>query len=174
VLGLVPPDLRGSFLYFIREANHTLRAVLRGQILVITLLAILYATAFYFSGLPAGIIIGLLTGFARLVPYMDLLVGGSLSGLVLVANHAEPPLVIAVLASFLFIQILDGLFLTPRIMGQFSGLHPFLIVLSVFCFGDWFGFYGVLLAIPIAAFLRVLFHFLIEAYKESQFFKNGF
>ena len=173
ILALVPPDLRGNFLYFIREANHTLRAVLRGQILVITLLATLYSTAFLICGLPAGIIIGMLTGFCRLIPYMDLVIGGSLSAMVLVSNHSSPSTIVAVLVSFLAIQVIDGIFLTPRIMGQFSGLHPFLIVLSVFCFGDWFGFYGIILAIPLAAFLRVLFLFLIENYKDSRFFKNG-
>lgn len=172
-LNLVPPDLRGTFMRFTRDVDHTLRAVLRGQLLVISLLSVLYSTAFFMSGLPAGLVVGLVTGFARIVPYLDLVVGGSLCFLILVTNASATSVVVGVAASFLVIQFLDGLFLTPRIMGQFSGLHPFVIILSVLCFGDWFGFYGVLLAIPMAAVLRVALLNLVEAYRGSQFYRNA-
>lgn len=173
VLVLVPPDLRGQFLRFVRDVDHTLRAVLRGQILVITLLMSLYSTAFFLAGLPAGIVVGVVTGLARLVPYLDIVVGGSLSFLILVTNDSPASVVAGVLLGFVVIQLLDGLFLTPRIMGQFSGLHPFLIIIAVLCFGDWFGFYGVLLAIPLAAVARVTTLTLLEGYKRSQFYRNG-
>ncbi|MCA2958658.1 MAG: AI-2E family transporter [Silvanigrellales bacterium] len=173
VLVLVPPDLRGHFLRFVRDVDHTLRAVLRGQILVITLLMTLYSTAFFLAGLPAGIVVGVVTGLSRLVPYLDIVVGGTLSFLILVTNGSPPSVVLGVTLGFAAIQLLDGLFLTPRIMGQFSGLHPFVIVISVLCFGDWFGFYGVLLAIPLAAVARVTTLTLLEGYKRSQFYRNG-
>lgn len=173
VLVLVPPDLRGLFLRFTRDVDHTLRAVLRGQILVISLLMTLYSTAFVMAGLPAGIVVGVVTGLSRLVPYLDIIVGGSLSFLILVTNSSPPPVVIGVVAGFVAIQLFDGLFLTPRIMGQFSGLHPFVIVIAVLCFGDWFGFYGVLLAIPLAAVGRVTLLTVLETYKRSQFYRNG-
>jgi len=172
-LVLVPPDLRGHFLRFVRDVDHTLRAVLRGQILVISLLMTLYSTVFFLAGLPAGIVVGVLTGAARVVPYLDIVVGGSLSFLILVTNSSPPSVVLGVVAGFVAIQLFDGLFLTPRIMGQFSGLHPFVIIIAVLCFGDWFGFYGVLLAIPLAAVLRVTLLTLLEAYKRSQFYRNG-
>lgn len=174
LLSLVPPDLRSVFLRFVHDVDHTLRAVLRGQILVISLLSTLYAVAFLLAGLPAGLVVGIITGLARLVPYLDLAVGGTLCFLILVTNAAPAATVVGVVIGFVLIQILDGLFLTPRIMGQFSGLHPFLIILSVLCFGDWFGFYGVLLAIPLAAVGRVALNTLLEAYKESRFFRNSF
>jgi predicted PurR-regulated permease PerM len=173
VLGLIPPDLRGLFLRFLRDVDHTLRAVLRGQIVVISLLSVLYATAFFAAGLPAGIVVGIITGFSRLVPYLDLLVGGTLSFLILATNGASNDLILSVVVSFVGIQILDGVILTPRIMGQFSGLHPFIIILSVLTLGDWFGFYGVLLAIPLAAVGRVVVLSLIDSYKRSRFFRNS-
>ena len=172
-LGLVPLDLRGTFLRFTSDVDYTLRAVLRGQLLVISLLSTLYSTAFVVAGLPAGIVVGIATGLARIVPYLDLAVGGSLCFLILVTNASPTPIVVGVAASFLLIQLLDGIFLTPRIMGQFSGLHPFLIVLSVLCFGDWFGFYGVLLAIPLAAVGRVALVYLLESYRRSHFYRNA-
>lgn len=172
VMNIVPPDLRGVFIRFIKDADHTLRAVLRGQILVIGLLSILYSTAFVIAGLPAGLAVGIITGFARLVPYLDIVVGGSLCFLILVTSATASSVTVGVIIAFLAIQLFDGIILTPRIMGQFSGLHPFLVVLSVLCFGDWFGFYGVLLAIPMAALGRVTFETLLRLYKRSRFFTN--
>jgi len=173
VLVLVPPDLRSLFLRFTRDVDHTLRAVLRGQILVITLLMTLYSTAFFLAGLPAGIVVGIVTGLSRLVPYLDIIVGGTLSFLILMTNTSPPGVVFGVVLGFVCIQLIDGLFLTPRIMGTFSGLHPFVIIISVLCFGDWFGFYGVLLAIPLAAVSRVTLVTILETYKRSQFYRNG-
>lgn len=172
VMNLVPPDLRGVFMRYIRDADQTLRAVLRGQIVVITLLSVLYSTAFVLAGLPAGLAVGIFTGMARLVPYLDIAVGGTLCFLILVTSAAPISVTLAVVIAFASIQLFDGVILTPRIMGQFSGLHPFLIILSVLCFGDWFGFYGVLLAIPMAALGRVSFETLIRLYRRSRFFTN--
>ena len=81
-------------------------------------------------------------------------------------------MILGVVFSFLVIQMLDALLVTPRIMGQFSGLHPFLIILAVLCMADWFGFYGALLAIPLAAMARVTLMTLIRAYRRSSFFRN--
>lgn len=172
VMNLVPPDLRGVFMRYLKDADNTLRAVLRGQILVIGLLSALYSLAFVLAGLPAGLAVGIITGLARLVPYLDIVVGGSLSFLILATSGLPSSVTAGVVIAFVSIQLFDGIILTPRIMGQFSGLHPFLIILSVLCFGDWFGFYGVLLAIPMAALGRVTTLTLIRLYKRSRFFTN--
>lgn len=172
VLSVVPPDLRSTFLKFLSNVDHTLRAVLRGQILLVTALAVFYSMVFFFAGLPAGLVVGLITGFARLVPYADIVVGGTLCFLILVTNASPLPIVVAVAVGFLLVQLCDVFFLTPRIMGQFSGLHPFIIVIAILCFADWFGFYGVLLAIPMAAVGRVTLVTLFDAYKRSRFYRN--
>lgn len=169
---LVPPDLRNNARVFAMQVDRTLRAVVRGQLLVISLLATLYATAFAWAGLPGGVAVGVLTGIARIVPYLDIIVGSSFSFLIILANNSPASVIIGVLLAFAIIQLLDAFFLTPKIMGQFSGLHPFLIIISVLCFGDWFGFYGVILAIPLASFGRVALLHLLDSYRESAFYRG--
>jgi predicted PurR-regulated permease PerM len=169
---LIPPDLRHRVKAFALQVDRTLRAVVRGQLLVVSLLATLYATAFALVGLPGGMAIGTLTGTARIIPYLDIIVGGTLSFLVILANDLPASTIIGVLVAFALIQLFDALLLTPKILGQFSGLHPFIIILSVLCFGDWFGFYGVILAIPLAAFGRVALIHLLDAYRNSQFYRG--
>lgn len=170
---LVPPDLRQSVRVFALQVDRTLRAVVRGQLLVVSLLSTLYAAAFAIAGLPGGVAVGVLTGVARIIPYLDIVVGGTLSFLIIIANDSPTPVVVGVLICFALIQLLDALILTPKIMGQFSGLHPFIIILSVLCFGDWFGVYGVILAIPLAAFGRVSLLHLLDAYRNSQFYRGS-
>lgn len=171
-LGLVPRDLRRSFVAVIHEVDLTLRSVVRGQLIIISLLSVLYSSAFALSGMRLGIAVGFVTGMVRIVPSMDVLIGGSLSILVLATYAAPIEVIIAVAFSFLAIQLLDIFFLTPRIMGQFAGIHPFVIILAVLCFADWFGFYGVLLAIPAAASLRVVLRMLVRSYHNSAFFRG--
>ena len=173
IFDLIPIDLKPTFIEFKEEVNAKLRSVLRGQSIVILTLCVLYPSALLIAGLPTAIAVGILTGLARLVPYMDILVGSFLCFFVLVTNSASTHLIFTVSLAFLVVQCLDGLFITPRIMGRFSGLHPSLVILAVLCFGDWFGFYGVLLAVPLAAVGKVSFAMMIKSYKESQFYKNG-
>lgn len=173
ILSLVPRDMRRGLVMLVREINQTLRSVIRGQLVLISIVSVLYSSAFAFSGMRFGIAVGFVTGLVRLVPSMDVLIGGSLSVLVLATYSAPVEVIVSVMLSFLAIQMLDIFVLTPRIMGQFSGLHPFLIILSVICFADWMGFYGVLLAIPMAATLRVLIRVVIREYRGSAFFRGG-
>jgi predicted PurR-regulated permease PerM len=168
--GLIPVDLRQPIKAFANEVDVTVRSVLTGQIAVIGLLSLAYSTAFLVVGLPGGFAIGLLTGLARIVPYLDIIVGGSLSFLVLVTNGAPLPVVLGVVVSFVAIQLADGLFLTPRIVGQFAGLHPVVIVLAVLAFADRFGFFGILLAIPLTAVLRVALGHIVRSYRNSRFY----
>ena len=169
---LIPPDLRNNVRIFALQVDRTLRAVVRVQLLVISLLSTLYAFAFATAGLPGGIAVGVLTGIARIIPYLDIIVGSTFSFLIIIANNSAASVTIGVLLGFAVIQLLDAFLLTPKIMGQFSGLHPFLIIISVLCFGDWFGFYGVILAIPLASFGRVALLHLIQSYRGSEFYRG--
>jgi predicted PurR-regulated permease PerM len=173
IISFIPIDVIPRFVDFFGEVDKKLRSVLCGQSLVILSLCCLYPFAFLIAGLPAAIAVGVLTGLARFIPYMDIVVGSFLCFFVLATNSVSQSLVLYVSLSFLIVQLLDGLFITPKIMGKFSGLHPSLVILSVLCFGDWFGFYGVLLAVPIAAVGKVSFDKVLKTYKESVFFKYG-
>jgi len=166
---IVPNDIRLPMIHLVRSIDFTLRSVLRGQLTVVSILSLCYSIGFGFAGLPAGIAIGITTGLARLVPYLDIFVGGTLCLLVVIIKSPPSSVLLGVLFVFIVIQILDGLILTPKIMGQFSGLNPFLIIISVLSFGDWFGFYGVLIAIPTAAIIRVVLETLIQTYLNSEF-----
>jgi predicted PurR-regulated permease PerM len=170
----IPDDIKEKYSPIFEEFNTTLRSVFRGQILTVSLLALLYSVSYSIAGMPYGFAIGLITGFMRLIPYMDIAVGGTLAALViLIKGTGDTSMIIASAACFGTIQVLDQFLLTPRILGKFSGIHPVALVLAVLCFGDWLGFLGVLLAIPLAAIGRVALTYLMREYKQSKFFRNN-
>lgn len=161
-----------NFIDLAKELDKKLKSVILGQFIVISVLCVLYSTFLFIAGLPSAIAVGILTGIARFVPYLDTIVGSFLCFFVLVTNSASNEVILTVCIAFLSVQCIDGLVITPRIMGKFSDLHPFLVLLSVICFGSWFGFYGVLLAIPAAAIGKVVVKILLDNYKKSNYFYN--
>ena len=171
-LNLVPFEVLPGFLDLTESLDKKLKSVVLGQITVISILCVLYSSFLFIAGLPSAIAVGVLTGLARFVPYLDSLVGSFLCFFVLVTNSADNKLILTVSIAFISVQCIDGLFITPRIMGKFSDLPPFLVLLSVICFGSWFGFYGVLMAIPAAATGKVIAKIMLESYKRSAYFNE--
>ena len=169
---LVPPDLIGPVNRIRVRLDLTLKSVLKGQAIVAAILGVLYTIGFSIVGLPSGIAIGIISGFCRLIPYGDVIVGGTLSALVLVSDGAGIGQVIGVVSVFVAVQVADGAFITPAIIGERIGLHPAVIILSVLALGDWFGFWGILLAIPIAAVIKVLVASLLPYYRASRAFQR--
>lgn len=165
---LVPQDLKGPVLRLVHRINLTLRAVLKGQTIVAGILMLLYVAGLSAVGLQSSIAIGVVAGICRLIPYADVVVGGVLSAIVLLSTGAGWGMVLSVVLVFLVVQAVDGLFITPSVVGERVGLHPMLIILSVLAFGDWLGFWGVLLAIPIAALGKVMLEAGVYYYRQSR------
>lgn len=169
---LVPPSIRDSVDDFFKEVDVKLRAVLRGQVLVVLIMSILYPIAFLIAGLPTAIAIGVLVGLARVVSGLDTLVAVTLGSIVIIANGSSYQVIFGSIAAFLTLQALDMFLINPRVMGKYAELHPLLILMSVILFGYWFGFYGVLIAIPSVTILKVASQKLLIGYKRTSFFKK--
>ncbi len=151
-----------------REVDRTLAGFVRGQASVCALLAIFYALGLTLAGLEFGLVIGLLAGLLTFIPYVGALIGGLLSvGLALVQFDNWMPVAI-VAAIFVVGQVLEGNFLTPKLVGDRVGLHPVWIIFALLAGGALFGFLGILLALPVAAVIGVLIRFSLARYLESE------
>ena len=170
---LVPLDIRSEVLKGAKRVDLVLKAVIKGQLTVAMILAVLYMVGFSLVSMQGALVIGLVAGLCRVIPYFDILVGGSLSLIVLLSDyHGWLPL-ISVAIVFLIVQTLDGLIITPRVIGSKVGLNPLVVILSVICFGDLFGFWGVLAAIPGVALMSLFWHeFAFPLYKFSKLYKR--
>ncbi|MBP6217174.1 MAG: AI-2E family transporter [Oligoflexales bacterium] len=168
---LTPPGLRPGFFVVADRLDKALRSIIQGQILIALTLTVLYTIGLNLAGIPAATTIALIAGPCRLIPYLDLLVGIPLSLLSLSSDFQGFAQLLFVLGVFLAVQAIDGMFITPKILGERVGLHPFVVIISVIAFGSLLGFWGVLLAIPLLAVLKTLWTISEPHYLESKIYK---
>ncbi|HLD66765.1 MAG TPA: AI-2E family transporter [Pseudomonas sp.] len=169
--GLLPRSRESLVVQLAGECHEVLGAFLRGQLLVMLALAVIYASGLMLLGLELGLLIGLLAGLASIVPYMGFVVGlgaAITAGLFQFGGDFYPLLAIA--AVFMVGQLLEGMLLTPLLVGDRIGLHPVAVIFAILAGGQLFGFSGVLLALPVAAVIMVLLRHVYDFYKGSQLY----
>ena len=154
------------------EIDDLLSQYLRGQLIVIALLSIYYCIGLYFLGMTGALALGLLTGIAIFIPYIGYGAALVLALLSAVLQAEVGVSVIAVLALYIAGQSLESLILTPKLVGERIGLHPVLVVFALILFGGWFGFFGVLLALPMSAIALVLTRHAMHSYKNSAWYQK--
>ncbi|SFO97084.1 AI-2E family transporter [Pseudomonas borbori] len=169
--GLLPRDREGLVVQLASECHEVLGAFLRGQLLVMLALGVMYAVGLMLIGLELGLLIGLLAGLASIVPYLGVVVGigaALTAGLFQFGGDFYPLLAIA--AVFTVGQLLEGMLLTPWLVGDRIGLHPVAVIFAIMAGGQLFGFTGVLLALPVAAVIMVLVRHAHDLYKLSDLY----
>jgi len=161
---LVPSQQRATVFRLAHETDEVLGAFLRGQILVMIALGVIYSTGLSLVGLDFAIAIGVVAGLVSFVPYLGFVFGIALASLTVVLEP-DPLLRLAgVVATFSIGQFIEGSVLTPKLVGDRIGLHPVIVIFAVAAGGQLFGFFGILLALPAAAVLSVLVRFAYVSY----------
>ena len=167
---LIPRPYLTNMLMIFKEIDLMLASYLRGQILVMFIMAAYYATALHFVGLSSGIVIGILTGLLVFIPYLGILTGFILALLISLAQFNDMHEIIAVLVVFGVGHVLEGALVTPFLVGGRIGLNPVMIILSLMVFGQLFGLVGVLLALPLSTISVVLIKHIKLYYMKSSYY----
>lgn len=167
VAKMVPPRIREQFVDIFKEIDRVLSRFVRGQLMVATLMAGLYSAGLFACGTPMSLFIGILAGYANLVPYLGLVFGLVPAVLLTFLQFQEWAPVLGVVVVFGVVQMLEGMVITPRVVGDQVGLHPVAIMLAVLVGAELFGLLGVFLAVPVAAVINVLMRRGIGWYKKS-------
>ena len=170
ILGMVPRDMESSCIRLCKECDEVLGAFLRGQLLIMFLLGVVYAIGLYAVGLDLAILIGMLAGLASIVPYMGFFVGIVVASIAAMFQFQDPVYLGYVGIVFLIGQALEGWVLTPWLVGEKIGLHPVAVIFSVLAGGQLFGFVGILLALPLAAVVMVFVRYLHKSYLRSEYY----
>jgi predicted PurR-regulated permease PerM len=154
---LLPKKYASKIIDNAQVVDANLSSYARGQMLVCIILAILYAIGLSIVGLKNAVFVGIFTGFMSFIPYVGALIGFLLSMLIhLSASGTWNPLLTIALV-FLIVQSIEGNFLTPRFIGGRIGVHPVWILFSLLAGATWFGFLGIVLALPAAAVISAVF-----------------
>lgn len=154
----LPANLRDEAIFLIRQFLGILTSFFRGQLLVGLGIGVILATGFGIIGLNYGLLLGVIIGFLNIIPYLGTMLGlATVLPIAFFQDDGGLGTLGAAIAVFVVAQVAEGYFLTPRIMGKTTGLHPMAIILSVFFWGAAFdGLLGMVLAIPLTAFFVVL------------------
>jgi len=164
---LLPRQYEPRISSIAKESDAVLSEFLRGQLLVMFALATIYALGLSLVGLDLSLLIGLVAGLVSFVPYLGFIVGISLAGAACAFQFNDFNHLLGVLAVFAVGQLLEGMVLTPKLVGEKIGLHPVAVIFAVMAGGQIFGVFGILLALPVAAVVVVLLRHAREFYTQS-------
>lgn len=152
--------------------DQTLAGFLRGQMNVCLILATYYALLLSIAGLHFSFIIGIATGFLVIVPYVGWALGATIGTAIAFFQFENGSGFSLVAGVFLFGQLIESYFLTPKLVGKKVGLHPVWIIFGMLAGAALFGFVGVLLAVPASAVIGVLIRFGLERYLQSEYYRG--
>jgi predicted PurR-regulated permease PerM len=152
------------------QIHKTLGSYVRGQVTANIVLAALYAVGLRIVDIRLAVPIGVFTGMLAFVPYVGFATGLTLALAMAVLDWHGAGTLIGVLAVMVGVQILDGLVVTPRIVGRSVGLAPLEVLVTMMAAGSLFGFMGVLLAVPLGAVVKIFIQRAVKAYLASEFY----
>jgi predicted PurR-regulated permease PerM len=172
-LRLMPRDWQAGTRQMVGEADEVVGAFLRGQFVVMCALGALYSTGLWMAGVQLALLLGFIAGLASIVPYLGFIVGVTAS---LIAAwlqfHEFTPLVYVALV-FGVGQLVESMVLTPVLVGDRIGLHPVAVIFALMAGGQLAGFVGVVVALPVAAVIKVFASHALMHYRASQLYRPG-
>lgn len=172
VCGLIPRHSEETIMNLLIEIDKKLSGFVRGQISVAVILGITYAVALSIAGLKYGFLIGIGSGLLSVIPMVGSIVGLLLSVAVAWFQSGEITFVLIIAGIFIAGQIIEGNFLTPKLVGDSVGLHPLWVFFALLAGGSLLGILGMFLAVPVAAVIGVLLSYAIYRYKQSPYYKD--
>lgn len=170
---LIPRRIEPTAVQLARECDEALGAFLRGQLLVMIALGVIYSTGLWLVGLNNALAIGMIAGLVSFVPYLGVIVGLLLAGITAMIQNFELVFLLSVGAVFAVGQLLESFVLTPQLVGDRIGLHPVLVIFAIMAGGQLFGFTGVLMALPAAAAGMVLVRYAYRNYLDSGLYREA-
>ena len=171
-LNMVPPRARSVFEGFVKECDDMLGQYLRGQLLVMLILAVYYSVGLALFGFDLALPVGVFTGMVIFIPYLGFGLGLILALLAGALQFGNLFALIAVAVVYGVGQVLESFFLTPKLVGERIGMSPLTVIFALLAFGHLFGFVGVLIALPVSALLVVAVRRAKASYLASRLYQG--
>lgn len=171
----IPLRFRAKTLSLMKECDDVMMSFVKGQMLVMLLLGLFYALCLeYLVGLETGLFVGFMAGLASIVPYLGFVIGIVSAVIACIVQFGfDITMLVAVVAVFGAGQLLEGYALQPFLLGDRIGLSPVMVILAVLVGGQLMGLVGMLIGLPLAAVLMVLFRHAMAAYKRSDIYRKN-
>jgi predicted PurR-regulated permease PerM len=173
IRNVLPRGSEQTVVDLISECDEVLSAFLRGQMLVMALLGAIYSIGLMIVGLELALLIGMLAGLASIVPYLGFIVGITAASIAGVIQYQEIFPLVYIAIVFGIGQAMEGMVLTPLLVGDRIGLHPVAVIFAILAGGQLFGFTGILLALPFAAVIMVFMRHYYRQYIGSDYYRKA-
>jgi predicted PurR-regulated permease PerM len=170
LLELMPTRFQEKTKDIVLEIDQVLSRFVRGQMMVAGLMGLMYSVGLFLCDTPMSLSLGMMAGLANLVPYLGLILGFVPSAVMTYIHTQEWLPVLGVAGVFAFVQAIEGMVITPRVVGDNIGLHPVAVIFAVLLGGELFGITGMILGVPGVAVLNVLLSRGIVQYKASSLY----
>lgn len=167
---LIPRKNEKTIVVLVKESDEVLGAFFRGQMLVMFTLSVVYSIGLMLVGLDTALLIGGMSGMVSFVPYLGFIVGIVVAGVAALMQFQDIMPLFYVAVVFITGQMLEGMLLTPWLVGDKIGLHPVAVIFAILAGGQLFGFVGILLALPVAAIVAVVLRHVHERYTKSELY----
>jgi predicted PurR-regulated permease PerM len=170
---LLAPRWRAPVAQRLRKIDNIFAGFIRGQLVVASILACIFSVGLPLLGVKFGFFIGILSGLLNMVPFLGQAIGFLLSMLMVLADFPGWGRVIGIPIFFVVVNFLEGHFLTPKVVGDRVGLTPLQAILALLIGASLAGIVGMIIALPIAGSLKVLWRDLVHWYRHSDFYRKG-
>ncbi len=169
---LIPVKFRKRVKKKFKRIDKILSSFIRGQAIVVLILAFLYSLGLSVIGLPFAILIGIFAGLGDIVPYFGTIVGFIVSLIVGFVHFHSLNSLFLILLVFVIVKGSENWFFYPKIVGKNVDMHFVWVIFSIILFGKLFGFWGLVFAIPSSAVFKVFFNDLMKSYKNSELYRE--
>lgn len=160
---MLPPRMRKDAEVIVRDADHQISSYIQGQILVAICIGIMVSIGFFIIGMKYAVLLGVLAMFTSVVPYLGPLI--AITPAVIIAIVTSPFMIVKLAIVWTIVQLIDGKFISPQIMGKSLQIHPITIIFVLLTAGSLFGVAGVILGIPGYALLKVFVTHFFKLFK---------
>lgn len=167
---LIPRRYETVTVKLVKDSDAVLAEFFKGQLLLMFVQAIFYSIGLWIVGLEFSLLIGMTAGLVSFVPYLGVIVGIAVAGIAAFMQFHDVVHIVYVLIVFGMGQMLEGMVLTPLLVGDRIGLHPVAVIFAVMAGAQLSGFFGMLIALPVAAVIVVLLRHFHEEYLNSNFY----
>ncbi|MCQ4921486.1 AI-2E family transporter [Tissierella carlieri] len=170
MMGFIPKKYRKDSISLFREIDDSLSKFVRGKIIMAAYVGIATSIVLLIMGIDFAIVIGFITGIADIIPYIGPFLG--FLPAVFFAYLISPLKAIWVAVFFVFIQWAENNILAPKVIGETTGIHPLIILISIIIGGGIFGVLGMILAVPVVAIFIILFRFISKKFRKPPRVQN--
>lgn len=167
---LLPRRIVTTITKLANETNSVLGAFIRGQFYVMLALGVIYSLGLWIVGLNLALLIGMMAGIVSFVPYLGGIVGIAAACVAALLQYQDVMYLIPISIVFIIAQSIEGMILTPWLVGDKIGLHPVAVIFAILAGGQLFGFLGILLALPLASVIMVILRHVHDIYRDSSFY----